>query len=436
MGNKSYKYIDGFRDMANSKSTEYVLSILKNTFKKENFKVLSGTTKSQKIKIESDDRDSVYTQVPKILKEYSLSYTKTDDGSVGSYDIKFDSFTVRLLFKNKSGGMSETTLNSTITELVPCILFIDKKTNLIKNKTTKKDFLKVIKYLKDNPNSKVYVGSDAKPGMEFIKEMSGSSKFVEKMINAKGILDYLVKLNGEQEITNLYWAYRGKPTGVVNNHKGDVFVKFKNGKMLGVSLKAGTGKSEEPKLNTYVNAVLENLNEIQEIKKLKKKVWKEIHSTFGLSENWTIAKDLPAIKKYREVTPQNILDEQYNKMLEICRASIVKVFNKDKNATLKFIKEQIIAEQKDVPLVVVKGLNTGMYKILNEEDELETFLPEVKTVSSYINPSSKQNWHIDLISKKSKLTLNMSIRTNKSKPHNKLAQGYNLAIKFNSLTKS
>ena len=64
---------------------------------------------------------------------------------------------------------------------------------------------------------------------------------------------------------------------------------------------------------------------------------------------------------------------------------------------------------------------------------MNVFLPKVKRVKAYKNVQSKQNWHIDLIGTRNTLTLNMSIRTNKSKPFNKLAQGYNLAIKFNSL---
>jgi hypothetical protein len=50
--------------------------------------------------------------------------------------------------------------------------------------------------------------------------------------------------------------------------------------------------------------------------------------------------------------------------------------------------------------------------------------------------TSKQNWTIDLIhGRGQKLTMNMSIRSNKSIPENKVAQGVDLAIKFNGLKK-
>jgi hypothetical protein len=409
-----------------TKTPAELLSILKKKLKKEKITIFKETSKSQKLRIESSDRVAVKEKIPSILKGFKIK--ESHEGSVGSYDIIFDKYYVRLLFKNKSGGMSETTLNSTITELVPCILFMDKKTSLMKN------FDKAWDYLLKNPNKKVYVGNDAKVGNEYIRKFKDSSKFEEKMTNAKGIIDYFKNLDKEKSIKNLYWGYRAKPAGIDSKHKGDVFVEFSDGKMLGVSLKAGTGKSEEPKLNTYVNAVLENLNETSLINKLQKDIYKQVHSKIGLPKSWTVRQHIDEIIKYRKSVSQDVLDKNYNDMLELCRAAVVKAFNSNKKNTIKFISQQILAEDENVPLVVVKGLNSGRYEILTEEDELAIYLPKIKSVKSYPNKSSKQNWHIGLKSSKNTLTLNMSIRTNKSKPFNKLAQGYNLAIKFNSLT--
>ena len=404
-----------------------IQSILKKKLKKISITVASETSKLLKLRIESADRIETKKQTAVILNKLKYKLTDAAESSIGAYDIKTDSATIRLLFKNTSGGMSETTLNSTITELVPAILFVDKKTELFVN------YKKAWNYLVDHPNDKVYIGNDAKAGNDFIKKMPDSSKFKEKMTNAKGITKYLKKLDSEKKINNLYWGYRGKPIGVNNKHKGDLFVEFVDGKLLGVSLKAGTGKTEEPKLNTYVNAVLENLKAHHRINKLKKKIYKKIHSQIGLPENWSVRSHLSEIVTYRKHTEQKLLDAQYDDMLEMCRSTIIDAFNSNVKNTINFIKEQIVAEQEGVPLVVVKGLNNGSYQILTEEDELNVFLPKVKRVKAYKNVQSKQNWHIDLIGTRNTLTLNMSIRTNKSKPFNKLAQGYNLAIKFNSL---
>ena len=56
------------------------------------------------------------------------------------------------------------------------------------------------------------------------------------------------------------WGYREKPRGVPNNHAGDIFLIHKDmrvtPKVVGISLKAGTAKSKEPKLNSYVGTTL------------------------------------------------------------------------------------------------------------------------------------------------------------------------------------
>mgnify|MGYP003353112492 CR=1 FL=1 len=75
-----------------------------------------------------------------------------------------------------------------------------------------------------------------------------------------GVLKYLYDENKKNPIKNIYWGYRQKPPGVDSKHKGDLFLQYKNNTMLGVSLKAGEEKSSEPKLNTYVNVILEQLD--------------------------------------------------------------------------------------------------------------------------------------------------------------------------------
>lgn len=57
-----------------------------------------------------------------------------------------------------------------------------------------------------------------------------------------------------------------------------------------------------------------------------------------------------------------------------------------------------------------------------------------KKIEAKKSTSSKQNWEIVLSNAKEKVVMNMTIRTNKPKPENKVAQGFNLAIKFNGLS--
>jgi hypothetical protein len=405
-------------------------TLLKKTFGKGTNKVelvRGETSKTQKIRISSKDRAEVHAEMPAFLKKHKYKFKESYEGSAGSYDITLDTkYTIRILFKPISGGMTETTLNSTITELVPALLFAYGEAF-----TDAKECYDWMNGLKSYKN--VVLPEDTKAAKEFLLKAIDSSKFEEKMGNAFGVLKYLNDLHDKTAIKQVIWGYRKKPTGVAPNHKGDLFVEFTTGNLLGVSLKAGGAKTEEPKLNTYVNPFLENIKASRERDKLKDRIYESIHKEMGLPKNWQPTKDAQTIREFRERTKQTYLDKHYDNMLEMCRSTLIDVVNESVANTIHFIKEQILAEQEDVPLVVVKAYGTS-YQMLTEEDDLAAFIPKTKSVSAYPSKTSKQNWHIKLSGTKETLILNMSIRTNKSAPHNKLSQGFNLAVKFNSLS--
>jgi len=402
-----------------------VLNDIKSKFKAQikNTKESTNSRTTTAI-LYSTDRVKLLEDVQKYLKTKKIVYNfNTTVSSIGGIDIPKNADipkNIRILFKPVSGGMSETTLNSTITELVPAILFMSKKT------FTDPD--KCLKYLlEDTYNKSVYLSDkDKKSGNNFIQYMEYSSKFKEKMNNAFGVLKYLKELNAKQKIIAVYWGYRTKPTNVSKKHKGDIFVQYNGPEKqanLGISLKAGSENSEEPKLNTYVKPVLENLgysNKINDLKNLVNTVYKlhdiPINPTFN---------DIATFRK------NNNEDLVYDQVLEICRDFIMKAFAANVKNTKTYIKEQIIGTQKNVPLIVVKAFGTS-YKILTEEDNISTFLPDLIKITS-TKGKSKQKFDIILHSKTKKLVLHMSIRTNKPKPKNKLAQGWNLAVKFNSI---
>ena len=61
-------------------------------------------------------------------------------------------------------------------------------------------------------------------------------------------------------------------------------------------------------------------------------------------------------------------------------------------------------------------------------------IPKTKTIRARKSNTSKQDWFIDLQGTgRQKLTMKMSIRTNQPPPNNKIAQGFNLAVKFNGI---
>lgn len=403
------------------------------TIAPHSYAIDSSTSKTTTIIVRApaNDRNKVKIALESKFKRanYIISSSR-GGGSVGSTDITFESHTVKILYKPVSGGMSETTLNSTITELAPSIAFMNGK----KSFKTVNDFYKFLTTA--NPAGVYLNNNDANAGNQFIQSMPSSSKFKEKMENAMGILKFLWEKNAEMPIAQLYWGYRTKPAGIPATHKGDIFIKFRNGKMMGVSLKAGGEKTAEPQLNTYVNKMFDDYGRERQKQTLIREVYNKIHSTLGLPENWQDrsqkSKALDTIIKYKKKYPEKY-EQLYDRMLEIIRNNIIKNVNADMGATIEYIKKQVLKKDESVPLVVVKAYGTN-FKFVTDEDALDGFIPEITSIKAYASKSSKQNWHIDLIGKKKTITMNMTVRSNKTDPDNKVAQGYNLAIKFNGIT--
>lgn len=383
------------------------------------------------VRAPKDDRTKVKKEIEQKLNKAKYNFAAVRaGGSTGSTDIELNNHSVRITYKPISGGMSETTLNSTITELAPAIAFMANK------KFTNVDaFYKFLATTAGNRYN-VYVNSkDAEAGKAFIDSMPTSSKFSEKMENAIAVTNYLHDLHKETPIAQVYWGYRAKPAGIPASHKGDLFVKFKNGSMLGVSLKAGGEKTAEPQLNTYVNKLFDDFNRPKEKEKLMNDVHNRIHSKLDLPKNWADrsnkSESLDKISEFKAKNPSKY-EDMYDEMLEIVRDSIIAQVNKNKGDALKYIQSQVLKKDENVPLVVVKAVGKK-YKYVTDEDAIETLMPRIIKVNAYKSGSSKQNWFIDLITKDQKVTMNMSVRSNKSPPENKIAQGYNLAIKFNGL---
>ena len=80
------------------------------------------------VRAPKDDRSAVKQNLESKLKSAKISFsTSRQGGSIGSTELRLDSKNIRITYKPISGGMSETTLNSTITELAPIIAFMNGK---------------------------------------------------------------------------------------------------------------------------------------------------------------------------------------------------------------------------------------------------------------------------------------------------------------------
>src|SRR5210317_689484 len=111
----------------------------------------SRTSKSVVFHLKSSDR----TQLKKIFRKFINKNGYNFSEGRGSSTIlpevaTIGGLTYKIYFKPSSGGMQETTLNSTITELVPCIAFMD---NL-----SYKDYADLYKKVFASKQTSVYVG--------------------------------------------------------------------------------------------------------------------------------------------------------------------------------------------------------------------------------------------------------------------------------------
>ena len=389
--------------------------------------------------IKTKDKTGSQKEIEKELtKKKFTHYRKKDNALSGStevtvvdYDHNVKGGIVVLVFKPASGGMNETTLNSTITELAPALAF----SGGYKPKTIEDfyDYLKTVDHKKAN----VYVASDnRKSGEDYINQFPESSKFKEKMENAMGVLKYLYEEHKKRPISKVYWGYRQKPPGVDGKHKGDLFLEYKNGKMLGVSLKAGEEGSSEPKLNTYVNVILEELN-LKNVNELRLKLWNKTYKNFSKDkfyydkgpERRQVLEKLDSFEK----NDLKEYDKMYDNDLEIIRDTLMEVFEKNTKKTVDYLNKAIVGKDESVPLLVIKAYGTN-YKILTDEDDVAVFLPKTKSVKCMASPSSKQDFFIQLTATATdRMTLKFSVRTNKTGSEHKLGQFYNLAVKFNGV---
>ena len=345
-----------------------------------------------------------------------------------------------ILVKPRSGGMSETTLNSSITELFPAIAWETRY-----NPTGSVDDFYDHLLKQDPKNLKSVNPKDQKAASDTIQKASESSKFNEKMTNAMGVLKYIKEEESSKSIKMVHWGYRPhskpktKKVKVPKNHPGDIFLEFLDGTIIGVSLKAGGKKTKEPKLNTYVNPIFNFFGESKKVKSLRENLWDRVYSEI---------EGIPSKRSYdgsgKKETSKRLVDlfkkdskryeRLYDESLDICRKAVMDLFNQNRDKTLGYIRSEILRDAPKVPTKVIKAINNG-YEQITADDELGVFLPLVRFIKAYPSTTSKQNWYIDLKSKDSNVTMEMSIRTNKggSVGERKLGQFFNLSVKYNSL---
>ena len=400
---------------------------------------LARTVYTVRSKDRETDRDEILRRMKQAGVDAKLA---SSSSSVDPIDGEFDGKKFRVFVKPMSGGMQETTLNASITELFPCIAF--EKNYTPENIEDFHQFLMGV----DVSKLKCVNSKDVVAAKETINKADTSSKFKEKMENAIGIYNFLKDSASDKPIRNVYWGYRAKPTGVPSKHPGDMFIEYNDGQFLGVSLKAGGKKTSEPQLNTYVRPIYEAFKEQRTLSSLREDAYNKVYSKiegmpplagFDGGENGRHKDRAKTENILRDYDKKNnrAYETDYDTMLEIMRKGVVDLFNKSKDKTLAYIKSEVLRDASDVPTIVIKAVGSNFEEV-TDRDAVGVFLPQVNFVRAYSSKSSKQDWFIELKSGDEIITMKMSIRSNKSGHAGKKKLGQfptGLAVKYNGLTK-
>ena len=398
------------------------------------------------ITVKSGDRDNDRDEILRRLTQAGVQAAiGRSSSSVDPIDGIHDDQKFRIEVKPLSGGMQETTLNSSITELFPCIAFENNY-----SPKSVESFMEFLMSVDVNKMNCIH-SKDKAAAKKTINDAESSSKYEDKMNNAIAITQYLYDTSKTKPIHSVYWGYRtsSKPKGVPGNHPGDVFIKFGGSgdmKFLGVSLKAGGKKTKEPQLNTYVGPIWRFFKLDNDLQKLKQIAYAQVYSKI---------KGMPAVDNFdggktgrhrdRKITEKALVDyekknsrgyeKDYDTMLEIMRTGIINLFNKNRNKSLEYIKSEILRDAPEVPTIVIKAVGSN-YEEITDRDDLGVFLPQVQFIRAYTSTKSKQNWVLELKSRDQIVSMLMTIRSNKSGNAGKRKLGQfptGLAVKYNGL---
>ena len=400
------------------------------------------------ITVKSGDRDNDRDEILRRLTQAGVQAAiGRSSSSVDPIDGIHDNQNFRIEVKPLSGGMQETTLNSSITELFPCIAFENNY-----NPKSVESFMEFLMSIDVNQMNCIH-SKDKEAAKETINKAESSSKYEDKMNNAIAITQYLYDTSKSKPINSVYWGYRSssKPKGVPPNHPGDVFIKFSgssNMQFLGVSLKAGGKKTKEPQLNTYVRPVWKFFNADRDLQTLRQTAYTQVYSKIeGMPaiDNFDGGKtgrhkdksqSEKALVAYNKKNNRGY-ESDYDAMLKIMRTGIINLFNKNKNKSLEYIKSEILRDAPEVPTIVIKAVGNS-YEEVTDRDELGVFLPQVQFIKASASAKSKQNWELELKSANETVKMLMTIRSNKSgnAGQKKLGQyPTGLAVKYNGITK-
>lgn len=336
----------------------------------------------------------------------------------------------------------DTTATAAYTELFPALMFNHKfRPSSVEDV---KKFIYRLDNLNDANSKKTFInptGTDPESARIYIEKMASIKPNLvkTKLENAIGITNYLYDLHDDKPIDKVLWGFRDKPRGVPKNHAGDIFVIFKNKEILGISLKAGTEKSKEPLLNSYVATQYKAINREGDIKKLEDALWDGVYSKLpampsNVKKDNYVSNKASVRQAYLDFYLENETeaDNLYVIMNKICREHFCKSLN---SLSLEEFKKWIssnfnLQSKQKPPLILVKAVGTTAK---SKSDNLASMLSLITSFKSYLNKSSVQEWFIEIETPIEKKKLAMNIRSDSGVRAGKKLSGLGKLGKFTML---
>jgi len=421
---------------------EGLIDILKN-FESgqdiDNVKIKSANAKTVVYIVSSDKRfeaqDSLNQQLQSAGYGVSKNFISSVSSSQETTEFLLPSGARRRIGFKPTKGFQKTTERANITELFPAIAFL----NNISPSGSVDSFFEAISQANRSQSGSPgpYLSSnDAQSGLDTINVSQPSVDFKvrEKLKNAQNITKWLNNHNQKHPIAEVYWGYRKKPDGVDAANPGDIFLKYKNGGMLGISLKAGGSATKEPILNTYVKPLFDYFGKPNDYLKLKESLYPQYReagvSEMDIKSKWGSSLLAQQLGKFEKENPIEY-NRLYDMNLALVKQAVINLFNSDIKKTRKFIKSQILKTQLKTPFIKVKATMSTAY-VDNTYDQLQAGLEAATSIVASDAGGSKQDFVITLTDG---ITLNMefSARSNKSGFLHKLGQFENLSVKFNAI---
>ena len=434
VGSELYKEI---AEIINDNLTDLGISIDEKNTKNKNIYI-----QCEDDRLETQDHlESLLDNLPGVKAE---RISGTSKSSLDFTRIKRGSIEVDLVYKGGSkGGMNVTTLNASITELFPAVAFeLGLPKSISKDNFWQKIYSEGVKL----KTGGVYKNNTAmKAGKEVILTAKEKSDMFEKKLeNGYDLFKYIMSNYDRKKIDKIVWGYRNntKPDGVKPNHKGDIFLVYHDGNMIGLSIKATSGGPAPPQFNSYVRAIYnaKAFNKLKEFDNLKTTSYDDYYknrivgippfSDYGKPKMTAV---VGSFEKREKTEYNKIYDEQ----LAWLKGKVIDLINKNPEEAKEWILKEVVAEQDNVPLVVLHAKSGGV-ETLNDEEEVKVCVKVAKKgkggiTASPAPKSAKQDFFIALTCDNETTKLKFSMRTNKSGIYHKLGQYINLAVKFNGI---